>query len=99
MTQQERLYTSVLNLVEEQTDMAEEAILRSTTEQSTDARYMLIGVLSGYLTDIEIAKFTGLSRSCVNKLRNGMRRRADKYAVRSCYRTIVNAVRSLFGEQ
>ena len=69
----------------------EEDLLTSNKEDCVDARYILIGVLAEYLTDDEISKLSGLTRSCCNKIRNGMRMRLSRFSFR-CFFYSVNGL-------
>ena len=63
----------------------------SNCEESVDARSILVHILSGRgLTDSQISSFTGLTRQCVNKLKNSVRHRSGKWSYRSFMQQISN---------
>lgn len=60
----------------------DECLMFSTNrEESVDARAMLSHVLSIHgFSDAESAELTGLSRQCINKLKNSIRYRRTRWA-------------------
>lgn len=69
-------YQEVINAVCEATSLAKENILHSRTEQATNARYLLIQILSVRLTDEAISSLLGITRQAANKARNHFAQRA-----------------------
>lgn len=69
-------YQEVINAVSEATDLTQENILHSRTEQATNARYLLIQILSARLTDEAISSLLGITRQAANKARNHFAQRA-----------------------
>lgn len=66
-------------------------ILHSNKEESVDARSILVQILSSRnLSDIEISVLTGLTRQCVNKLKNGFKYRKGKWSYSSNLQQISN---------
>lgn len=63
-------YQEAINAVSEVTSLAKENILHSRTEQATNARYLLIQILSARLTDEAISSLLGITRQAANKARN-----------------------------
>lgn len=67
----ENLFTQVSEKVSEITGIEVSQMLSSTTEECTDARYLLIRALSALdFTDIDIARHIGRSRQAVGYLRS-----------------------------
>lgn len=67
----ENLFTQVSEKVSEITGIGIPQMLSSTTEECTDARYLLIRALSALdFTDIDIARHIGRSRQAVGYLRS-----------------------------
>ena len=64
------LYDATLSMVCELTGLAPDAVLQSKTEECTDARCTLVGCLSRYLTDTQMASLMGLTRQGVCYLRH-----------------------------
>jgi hypothetical protein len=66
-------------------------IFTSNKEESVDARTILVCVLSSKgISDQEIAQLTGLSRQCVNKLKNSCKYRKAKWSFSSNLQQISN---------
>lgn len=68
-------YERVVSIVERVMRVERVELLSSKREGATDARSMLVYVLSEDLTDGEIAACMGLTRQAVNGIRNGARMR------------------------
>lgn len=67
----ENLFSQVSEKVSEVTGIGIPQMLSSTTEECTDARYLLIRALSALdFTDIDIARHIGRSRQAVGYLRS-----------------------------
>lgn len=64
-------------------------------EECVDARYILVAVMSKYLTDDEISRTTGISRSCANKIRNGFKGKMQKFSFRCMYHSVLKDVDAL----
>lgn len=63
----------------------------SNREESVDARSILIYILSERgVTDSQISLLTGLTRQCVNKLKNSVRLRSRKWSYRSSLQQVSN---------
>lgn len=87
------LYEKARWLVCDYTEIDERDVITSNREVCVDARYILVGVLSEYLTDEEIAKQSGLTRACCNKIRNGMRAKMTRYSFRCMFQSIKGKVK------
>lgn len=87
------LYEYAINVVCEYSELEEHDIMTSNKEEYVNARYALIGALSEYLTDEEIAKHSSLTRACANKIRNGMRERLNRYSFRCMFQSIKGKVK------
>lgn len=68
-------YELVAGIVERVMGVERAMLLSSKREEATDARSMLVWVLSDDLTDGEMAVCMGLTRQAVNGIRNGARDR------------------------
>lgn len=86
------LYENIIRSICEVCDMDKNTILLSNKEEAVDARYILIYMLSIKLTDLEISKTTGLSKSLANKVRNTFSERRKKYSLRLKLKDIENKV-------
>ena len=72
-------YTSALHSLREHVGLSD--IFGTNKEESVDARTILVCVLSSKgISDQEIAQLTGLSRQCVNKLKNNSKYRSRKWS-------------------
>lgn len=89
----QELWEKAKYLVCDYTELSEEDVLTSNREECVDARYILIGVLAEYLTDEEIAKLSGLTRSCCNKIRNGMRMRLSRFSFHCFFHSVNGLVK------
>lgn len=90
------LYEQTRWLVCDYTEIEEHDILTSNREECVDARYIMIGVLSEYLTDDEIAKQSGLTRACCNKIRNGVRAKLGRFSFRCLYQSVLGAIKEWY---
>lgn len=84
-------YNQVLVMVNEVTGVTD--VFGSNKEESVDARAVLIYALSSKgVSDLEIASLTGLTRQCVNKLKNSHKYRKTKWSYISSVKQISNAL-------
>ena len=68
-------------------------VFGTNKEESVDARAILIYALSSKgVSDQEIASLTGLTRQCVNKLKNSHKYRKTKWSYISSLQQISNAL-------
>lgn len=88
------LYDKVKYLVSDYAELSEDDILTSNKEECVNARYIMIGILGDYLTDEEIARCTGLTRACANKIRNGMRAKMNRFSFRCLYESVKITIRN-----
>lgn len=86
------LYQQVKSAVCFETGVSEEQILHSSKEACVDARYIMVHLLSQWMTDEEISRVTGLSRTCANKIRNSFQRKMSKFSVRCAYQDILRSL-------
>lgn len=86
------LYEKIKRIVCDYAELLEADILNSNREECVNARYIMVGLLGEYLTDDEIAKLSGLTRACANKIRNGMRARLNRFSFRCLYNSVKGAV-------
>lgn len=88
----EYLYKEVIGKVCIVYDIDESKILKSNNEEVVDARYILIYILSMKLTDKEISKVTGVSKSFANKVRNTFHKRIKKYSLKKKFEEIKSLI-------
>ena len=88
------LFTRVMSMVSSCTGISSQHILTCKDEESTDARVVLVQVLSKYLSDVQIASVTNLTVRGVSYLRNIFSVRSRKWFVRSNYETITKQLGS-----
>lgn len=89
------LYKDVIGCVCRHTGFDESLILISNKEECVDARYILVHILSQWLTDTQIAMITGLSRTCANKIRNTFYQKHKlKFSIRLTLQDIVSELES-----
>ena len=94
MMKKEELFNAVIGKVSECTGIPRDDILRRKTEECTDARSILVQVLSRYLSDTQIATMLRITARGVNYLRNTFSSRTSKWFVRSNYEAIVKQMGS-----
>lgn len=84
----ENLFHSVSAFVSETTGIPVPSMLSSTTEECTDARYLLIRALSALdFTDIDIARHIGRTRQAVGYLRSKYKR-CKKWTIANDWKTV-----------
>lgn len=88
-------FQNVVSSVCRHTGIDEARIYNSNKEACVDARYILVHLLSQKFTDEEIASFTGLSRTCANKIRNSFRYKLKKFSVRCTMEDICREVNAM----
>lgn len=76
------LYNTILKTVCDICEVSQSNIFDSNKEEIVDAIYLLIYILSLNLTDIEISKISGVSKSLVSKVRNNFHIRSKKYSLK-----------------
>lgn len=65
-------------------------ILHCNREECVDARYVLVSVLSGKLSDRQIARVSGLSVQLVNKAKNAFHNRCRyRWGLRQMYEEVL----------
>lgn len=79
----EELYQFVLEAVCRHTGIDKESVFGSRKEECVDARYILVHVLSSYLTDKDIAGLSGKRRQQINYIRNNFGEKIKKWGVSS----------------
>ena len=73
------IYDAVLVAVESEIQLPDNWILSSKSEDSTDARYILCGILHEQgLSSHQIQQMTGLRKSTVNKMLASINERLDR---------------------
>lgn len=90
----QELYEKMLWLVCDYAELPADEVLNSNREECVNARCALVKVLSEWMTDEEIAKYTGLTRAGVNKLRNGARERMRRYSFKCLVECVQMVVES-----
>lgn len=88
-------YNEALELVKRITKIKEQEMFSSNKECCVDARYILVGNLSGYYTDTEISELTGIGKTTANKIRNGYRPKLRKFTFRIRYMEVEQALQEL----
>ena len=84
----ENLFQSVSAFVSETTGIEVPCMLSSTSEECTDARYLLIRALSALdFTDIDIARYIGRTRQSVGYLRSKYKR-CEKWTIANDWKII-----------
>lgn len=86
------LYEMVVGAVCRHTGYDEVSILERNLEGCVDARYMLVHILSRYLTDEEIAKEAKFTRQSVNYIRNHFDLKEKKWSFRNILADICNDI-------
>ena len=85
------LFDKLLTIVSSYFKVDRMKVLNSNIEDCVNARYCLIYLLCEKFRDDDIVKVSGLSRSCVNKIRNNTRIKLEDY----CFRGYLKDIRSL----
>ena len=84
-------YNHALHTISEAVGITD--MFASNKEESVDARTILVCILSSKgISDHEIAQLTGLTRQCVNKLKNNCKYRKSKWSFSSNLQQISNAL-------
>lgn len=92
----QEFYRSVCSIVCRELEISADELLHSRKESCSDGRYIFVSVLGEYMTDDEISFYSGLTRSCANKIRNGFsERKHRKYFLRLLHSRILQEVRNL----
>lgn len=84
----EELFDAVMDKVSECTGLCRDDILQRKTDECTDARSILVQVLSKYLSDVQIADMIHITSRGVNYLRNTFLSRSAKWFVSSNYNAV-----------
>ena len=84
----EDIYGYVIDCVSKCTGIDRHDLITSKREECTDARSILIQVLSAYLNDSQIASLMKITIRSVNYLRNGFSIRSSKWMVRKNYEEV-----------
>lgn len=87
-------YNDMVVAVCKETGVCETDLIHSNSEESVDARYILIHLLSQRLTDTQISNLTTLTRQSVNKIRNNFQYKIQKWSVAINLQHISNEVAS-----
>lgn len=78
------LYQTINAMVRKHTGINEIDMLSSNKEACVDARYILIHLLSQFLTDEDISRNVNIPRQSINRIRNNFDCRINKWTVRNC---------------
>lgn len=85
----------ILGKVCEMTELSVEKVCKSNLEECVDARYVVIAVLSGKLSDKQIAEVSGWSVQLVNKAKNSFASRSKyRWGLKEMYKKILTFVPS-----
>jgi hypothetical protein len=84
----EELLQAVVAVMEVERDMVLCRTKGGHSEAATDARWVLVRLAGEELTDVEIAKLSGLSRQTVNDIRNHGDERLKRWGVKMGMRKV-----------
>lgn len=87
------LYEQVEWLVCDYTELDKDSVLQCNREECVDARYILVSVACEYLTDDEVSRYSGLTRACVNKIRNGVKHKLRRYSFRCMHESVKETIK------
>ena len=76
-------FDACLSVVASYFQVDKSKVLTSNEEDCVNARYCLIYTMCEKYHDSDIAKISGLSKSCVNKIRNNTKFKLEDYSFRS----------------
>jgi isopentenyldiphosphate isomerase len=89
------LFNEILNKVAEVTELDKESILHSNKEECTDARYVVVAVLTERLSDRQIAEVSGWSIQLVNKAKNSFASRSKfRWGLKEIYKELLSYIES-----
>lgn len=89
------LFNEILNKVAEVTELDKESILHSNKEECTDARYVVVAVLTERLSDRQIAEVSGWSIQLVNKAKNSFKDRCKfRWGLKEIYKELLSYIES-----
>ena len=77
-----------LSIVSSYFQVDKSKVLTCNEEDCVNARYCLIYIMCEKYHDSDIAKISGLSKSCINKIRNNTRFKLEDYSFRSSLKSI-----------
>ena len=79
---------NISNIITSYFDINKDNLFKSNKEEIVEARYCLIYLLCEKYHDSDIAKVSGLSKSCINKIRNYTSYKLEDYSFRICIKSI-----------
>ena len=89
------LFNEIINKVAEVTELDKESILHSNKEECTDARYVVVAVLTERLSDRQIAEVSGWSIQLVNKAKNSFKDRCRfRWGLKETYKELLSFIDS-----
>ena len=89
------LFNEILSKVAEVTELDKESILHSNKEECTDARYVVVAVLTERLSDRQIAEVSGWSIQLVNKAKNSFKDRCRfRWGLKETYKELLSFIDS-----
>ena len=90
----EKIFDKVVNIVSDRTGVGREDLIYSKKQECVDARSILISLLHGLgFPDILTARYLGVTRQGVNKLRNTIEdRKRHSFILSTCYQQCSNDV-------
>ena len=89
------LFNEILSKVSEVTELQPEEILKSNKEECTDARYVVVAVLTERLSDRQIAEVSGWSIQLVNKAKNSFKDRCKfRWGLKETYKELLSFIDS-----
>lgn len=82
------IFNEVIKKVEETTGVNRDNMMKCTSEECTDARYILIMALCKLgMSDTEIGKFIGRTRQAVNYLKNSYKK-VNKWTIANDWQAV-----------
>lgn len=83
-----RHFNEGLSIVSSYFQVEESKVLTCNEEDCVNARYCLIYLLCEKYHDSDITKISGLSKSCINKIRNNTKFKLEDYSFRNSLKSI-----------
>lgn len=91
-----QLVEELLRITSQYLGVEKHLILKCKAEEYTDARYIIVRILSRYYTDKEIAAMTGITRTGVNNIRNKFSAKIEKRSLQQRLARLYELTQSLF---
>lgn len=90
----EKIFDKVVNIVSDRTGVDRNDLIYSKKQQCVDARSILINLLFGLgFPDVLTARYLGMTRQGVNKLKNTLEnRKRHSFILSTCYQQCCNDI-------